>query len=141
MKARYDDTIDKFIESVKKSNFIRLKRRIYQEEVINNRVSDFGRVISLNSSKNEYLNYYESVVKSVLMFSLTGKKDPNFNNFNNKLKEIMKNNINKCKICIKTSKDIYLNPGTTLRINSRQQKENNQCSPKKANGQQEKMIY
>ena len=43
----------------------------------------------------------------------------------------MKNNINKCKICIKTSKDIYLNPGTTLRINSRQQKENNQCSPKK----------
>lgn len=28
MKTRYDDTIDKFIESIKKINFIRLKRCI-----------------------------------------------------------------------------------------------------------------
>lgn len=131
MKARYDDTIDKFIESIKKLNFIRLKRRIYQEEVIYNRISDYGRVLELNSTKNEYLNYVESIVKSVLSYSINGIKDPIFTNFNNKLHKIMTNNINKCKICIKSSKDFYLNPGTTLRINSRQQEDNNQCSPKR----------
>ena len=71
------------------------------------------------------------MVKSVLTFSLNGMKDPIFVSFNNKLQEIMKNNINKCKVCIKSSKDFYLNPGTTLRINSRQQNDNNQCSPKR----------
>ena len=70
-------------------------------------------------------NCCESFVKSVFLFSITGNKDPIFIHFNNKLQEIKNNNINKCRICI------YLNPGITLRINSRQQDGNNRCSLKK----------
>ena len=45
MKAKNHDTIDRFINDIKRLNFIRLHRREYIEKVIRHRVSDFGRNI------------------------------------------------------------------------------------------------
>ena len=54
-----------------------------------------------------------------------------FENFNKKLQKIFSINMNKCKVCIKSYKDFYLNPETTLWINSPQQIDKNQGLPKR----------
>ena len=54
-----------------------------------------------------------------------------FENFNKKLQRILSINMNKCKVCIKSSKDFYLNLENTLRINSPQQNDKNQGLPKR----------
>lgn len=128
MKANYDDSIDKFISNINKLNFIRLKRQNYEDEVIHNRVSDFGRTINLNQKKLENRSYKDSVIYSIFQFTLFGFKNEIFKNFTNRLNSILNQNLNqRCKICIKSSNDVMLNPGTVNRINTRQQDEKQKC--------------
>ena len=132
IKAKYDDTIDKFISNIKKLNFIRLKRKTFIEEVIKNRASDFGRIIDLNSNKIENDFYINSVVSSIFAFTVNGYKNVIFNSFIQKLNETMLKNYNqRCKVCIKSSHDVILNPGTISRINTRQINLTNKCERKK----------
>ena len=60
MKAKNHDTIDMFINDIKRLNFIRLHRREYIETVIRHRVSDFRRNIECEGF------FYDSNLNSLL---------------------------------------------------------------------------
>ena len=96
--------------------------------MIHNRVSDFGRTVNLNQKKSENRYYTDSVIYSIFQFTLFGYKNEIFKNFTNRLNSILNQNLNqRCKICIKSSNDVMLNPGTVNRINTRQQDEKQKC--------------
>ena len=119
MKARNHDTIDKFINDIKKLNFIRLHKKDYIETVIRHRVSNFGKEIKSDGKcANEDLN---GLLISIEKFIYTNQKDENFENFIKELKESASREPHKNSDLICSTNDITLSPSSQGKIRGRQE--------------------
>ena len=122
MKARHQDSIDKFINDIKRLNFIRLHRKDYIDTVIRHRESNFGATIVSDGTFYNDFNFLKELIESIKNFVIMNQKTPIFMSFINEIEEIFKSQSNNTKdyiVC--NSKEVTLNPSSQGSIRCRQE--------------------
>lgn len=120
MKARNHDTIDKFINDIKRLNFIRLHKKEYFETVIRHRVSNFGKIINPDSNFCNNSNL-DSLLDSIERFISKKEKNQLFDNFINEIKDLYFKESPKNSDIICGTKDITISPSSQGKRSGRQE--------------------
>ena len=119
MKARNHDSINKFINDIKRVNFIRLHKRDYIKTVIRHRESDFGRIIHPDGDfSKEDLN---GLLESIARFISLNQKDQLFENFMDEIRAVEMKSSKKSSDILCSTKDVTLNPSSQINIRRRQE--------------------